>query len=119
MPWAKRAEELEQSEGPYSDYAAFCEWLEAWNARQQPSIQFDTDAVDKTSLYIAFFAACSEIANAANRKISRLEYMVDLNAAKITAQANTLDHLRDAMRQSCRDDRSEVLGGCPLLHKSA
>lgn len=51
----------------------------------------------------------------AARHIGRLEYMQDLNRAKITAQANTLDQLRDAMRASCRDDRSEQLGGCPLL----
>jgi len=27
-PWAKRAEELFEREGPYADYAAWCEWLE-------------------------------------------------------------------------------------------
>lgn len=67
MPWSKRAEELEQSEGPYCDYGAFCEWLESWNERQEPSSQFDTDAVDKTSLYMAFSAACSETAKAAEK----------------------------------------------------
>ena len=27
-PWHDRAAELEEKEGPYCDYAAFCEWAE-------------------------------------------------------------------------------------------
>ena len=53
------------------------------------------------------------------KRIRALEFQVDLNAAKVTAQAKTLDWMREAMRESCRDDRSQVLGGCPLLHKDA
>lgn len=52
------------------------------------------------------------------KRIRTLEYQLDLNAAKVTAQAKTLDRMREAMRDSCRDDRSQVLGGCPLLHEN-
>ena len=74
MPWSARAKELEESEGPYCDYAAFCEWLEAWNDQQEPTTQIDIDELDKTSLYVAFFAACAETAKATEQSevISRL-----------------------------------------------
>lgn len=64
MPWSKRAEELEPTEGPYCDYAAWCEWLEAWNSEQSESIQVDLDTLDKTAMYVAFVKACCETAKA-------------------------------------------------------
>ena len=49
----------ERNGGPYCDYAAWCEWFEAFNEQQPESIQIDTDAIDKTALYLVFCSACS------------------------------------------------------------
>lgn len=59
-PWDARSRELEATEGPYCVYAAWCEWIEAWNDRQSDSFYMDLDSLDKTALFAAFQAAFSD-----------------------------------------------------------
>lgn len=59
-PWDKRASELEPSEGTYCHYAAWKEWLDAWNARQSSALELDMDVLDMVALYCAFCAAVAE-----------------------------------------------------------
>ena len=60
MPWGARADELEATEGPYCVYAAWREWIDAWNERQSDNLQLDLDSVDKLALFSAFQSACFE-----------------------------------------------------------
>ena len=48
---------LEPIEGPYCVYAAWKEWVEAWNEKQSENMQLDLDSIDKTVLFSAFHAA--------------------------------------------------------------
>lgn len=65
-PWSKRAIELEASEGPYCDYAAWLEWF--GQAMQPPGvpaadIEFG-GACDKVYLYDAFIKTIDHAFNA-------------------------------------------------------
>lgn len=61
MPWAKRAMELKEQEGPYCDYAAWCEWFDSSNERLPESMKLEIDvmdAIDRAALYHLFATAC-------------------------------------------------------------
>ena len=58
MPWSGRASELQESEGPYADFAAWTEWFSAWLERQPIDPGIYLGESEKAFLYAAFCEAC-------------------------------------------------------------